>query len=127
MSVGGVSKPSTRRPHSSFTEKEAGPAQHVVALARGTMPPPRRAARWRRPGRRSHSKKPKKPTLSSWVSLWSRLLMAAMRPTTSLAALGEEVFGLAVLEEGILACGRAAAATSLRNGGTQRGSRAWSR
>ena len=68
MMVGGVSKPSTRRPHSSFTEKEAGPRMVSKPRGRSQVEAASKSASamiWSF----SHSKKPKKPTWSPWIWL----------------------------------------------------------
>ena len=126
MSAGGVSKPSTSRPHSSFTENEAGPRRTSWPRSRHHSA----AASNERVGDGLvvHALEEAEEAHAVAVGLVVQPVADGRDAADHLAvALGEKVLGFGVLEERILACGRGAAATSRRNGGTQRGSRAWSR
>ena len=124
--VGGVSKPSTSSPHSSFTENDAGPRSTSWPLPRHQSA----AACEQRVGDGLVVDALEEAEEPDPVAVGLVVQAVADRGDAAddlAVALGEEVLGLGVLEEGILARGRAGVATSRRNGGTQSGSRACSR
>jgi hypothetical protein len=125
ISVGGASKPSTSRPHSSLVEKLAGPRIIVRPRARSQEEAASNSAA-AVSASSSASKKPKKPTASPWNSLWSRLWMAAMRPTPTPSRPARKYSASAWSKNG-LDSRQSAARTSRRRGATQAASDRWSR
>ena len=100
--------------------REVHRADHpVAARARAATPRRRRAARAAASGSSSHSKKPNRPQRLSWNSLKLRSTWALMRPTDAAVAPGEEVLGLAVLEERVLVAVEELLALERCSGGTQ--------